>query len=111
MAVTYISYHWIRTKCPTWCIICLKSADLHEGSFGVFVGFVRRLFTIHRPMKKCLNFDGVSEQEKIGQHFHMNCSRIGYSFELIIIVPVGLYISTPLLSHFANKNSSADLLK
>ena len=59
-------------------------------------------------MKKHLNFDGLSGQEKIGQHSPVHCSKIGHLCEAFPYLS-GQNISTPLLS--ANKNSSSDLLK
>ena len=47
------------------CIICLKSAGLHE-----FLGwFYVTLFEGLPPLKTCLNFDGLSWRETIKLHF------------------------------------------
>ena len=59
-------------------------------------------------MKKCINFDAPAGQEEIGQHFHINCSKIAHSYEAFTY-QFGRNNYTPLLS--ANKNYSADLLK
>ena len=46
--------------------ICLKAAAMHE--FFVFmVDF--EVFNSSSYKKKCLNFHGLSERQKIGQHF------------------------------------------
>ena len=57
--------------------ICQKSAGLHE----VLVGF--ELLVGKSPLEKNLNFDGLSRQETYGQHFPMNCSKIGHSYEAL----------------------------
>ena len=47
------------------CIICLKSAGLHE-----FLGwFYVTLFEGLPPLKTCLKFDGLSRRETIELHF------------------------------------------
>ena len=43
------------------------------------IGFV--LFERTSPLKKCPKFDGLSREEIIGQHFPINCSKIGHSYE------------------------------
>ena len=80
----------------------------------VLVGFVLFCVKALQHMKKCLNFDGLSGQEKIWQHFSINCSKIGQSYQTpcsyeAIKYLFGQDISTRLLS--ANWNSSADHLK
>ena len=58
-------------------------------------------------LKKCLNFHGLSEQERIEQHSSpKNCSKIGsLIWSINIPVAFGRDISTPLLS--VHKDSSA----
>ena len=64
------------------------------------------LFEGKSPLKECLNLDGLSRQETIGQHFPMNCPKIGHSYEAFTYL-LGRNIFTRLFS--ANKNSPADL--
>ena len=40
------------------------------------VGFVLLCMNALYHMKKSLNFDGLSGQEKIGQHFSINCYKM-----------------------------------
>ena len=44
------------------------------------VGFVNVLSEGKSPLKRCLHFDGLYRQETIGQHFPMNCSKIGHPY-------------------------------
>ena len=62
--------------CPQ--VKCKKSeiSWLHEFSGWICVV----LFDSKSPLKKCLYFDGLSRQKTIGQHFPMNCSKIGHSY-------------------------------
>ena len=57
--------------------ICLKSAGLYE----FFDWFCVVLFEGKSTLKKCLNFNGLSMQEAVGQHFPRNWSKIGHSYE------------------------------
>ena len=59
-------------------------------------------------LKQCLNFDGLSWQEKVGQHFPMNCFKFGHSYEAFTYL-FGRNIFIRRLS--ASKNCSVDLLK
>ena len=88
--------------------ICLKSAGLYD--FFVFFDwflccFVWRLFIIWRNAS---TFHGLIERKEIGQHFPMNCSKIGHSYGAFTSV-FGRNIFIRLL--YANRKSSADLLK
>ena len=62
------------------------------------------------PMKKLLNFDGLSRQETLEQHFvpHELFQVCGHSYEAFTYL-FGRNIVIRLLS--ANKNSPVDLLK
>ena len=66
---------------------------------------VWRLFVIE---KIASTFDGLSKQGTIGQHFPMNCSKIGHSFKAFTYL-FGQCIFICL--HAAHKNSLADLWK
>ena len=60
----------------------MKSAGLYD--FLRLVGwFCIVLFEDNNSELKQqrLFFDGVSSQETVGQHFYMNCSKIGHSYE------------------------------
>ena len=91
------------SKSQVECKICLKSAGFLVGFNWICV----MLFEGSSPLKKCLNFDGLSRQETIGQHFPMYCSTIGHSYEaLAYLFGQNIFICL----HAANKNySSADL--
>ena len=45
----------------------------------ILIGFVLFCLKALHHMDKCHNFDGLSEQEKIGQHFSINCLKFGHS--------------------------------
>ena len=68
------------------------------------VGFVL-VFDGKSLLTKCLNFDGLSRQGTIEQHFPVNCAKIGLSFTTCLaeIPPFALSQQT--------KNSIVDLLK
>ena len=87
-----------------------KLQNLPEISWfaRVFGWFCVVLFENISPLRKCLSFDGLCGQEKIGQHFPMNCSEFGHSYEAFTFL-LGQNIAIHLLS--ANKDSSIDLLK
>ena len=69
-------------------------------------GFV--LFEGESMLKKCRNFDGLSRQETIGQHFPMKCSKIGHSYESFTY----LFAGDNFIRHLsADKNSPVDLWK
>ena len=101
------SPHIFENKTQVNCKICLKSAGLHE-SFGWFwlvlcCGVWRQVTN-----KKCLNFEGLSRQETIGQRFSIHCSKIGHSNEaLTYLFGWNIFISLLL----ANKHSPVDLWK
>ena len=78
-------------------IVCLKSAGFHK----VFGWFCVALFEDKSPSKNVSTL--LSGQETVGQHFPMNCSEIGHSYEAFTYL-VGQNIFIRLLS--ANKNSS-----
>ena len=55
---------------------------LQEEAERLFLGwFCVVFFEVKSALKKRLNFDGLSIQETIGQHFPMNCSKIGHTCE------------------------------
>ena len=64
------------------------------------------LFKDKSPLRKCLNFDGLPRQETIGQHFSMNCPKIGHSYQAFTYL-FGRNIFTRLLS--AYRSSHVDL--
>ena len=70
----------------------------------VFVAFVLvLLFEGTLPLKKCLNFDDPSGQEKAGHHFSMNFFEIGHAYEVLTIL-FGRNIYKILLWSFAISN-------
>ena len=98
---------WNSATWPTWFsekfalnqLVCIKI-------FG-FGWFCFVLFEGTSPLK-CLYFDGLSRQETIRQHFPMNRSKTGHSYETFIHL-YGQYIFICLLS--AKKSSPVDLSK
>ena len=73
------------------CKNCLKSTGLHEF-VGYFVWFcLNALYQI----KKCLNFDGLSEQEKIGQALPYELIYMYIIYEALSSHTAGQSFSTP----------------